>query len=93
MYLVSAEDKMITPDAQRAMPKRAGSKVVETKGNQAVCASQPEAVASLIEEAGVGSVPTGSRAAANPVIKGMSVFHCHLFNHEEKGMMARILFE
>src|ERR1700693_321950 len=30
---------------------------------------------------------------SNPVIKGMSVFHCHLLNHEDKGMMAEILFE
>jgi FtsP/CotA-like multicopper oxidase with cupredoxin domain len=29
----------------------------------------------------------------NPVIKGMSVFHCHLLNHEDKGMMAKILFD
>jgi FtsP/CotA-like multicopper oxidase with cupredoxin domain len=29
----------------------------------------------------------------NPVIRGMSVFHCHLLNHEDKGMMAKILFE
>ena len=29
----------------------------------------------------------------NPVIKGMSVFHCHLLDHEDKGMMAKILFE
>jgi FtsP/CotA-like multicopper oxidase with cupredoxin domain len=29
----------------------------------------------------------------NPVIKGMSVFHCHLLNHEDKGMMAKIRFE
>jgi len=28
-----------------------------------------------------------------PVIKGMSVFHCHLLNHEDKGMMAKILFK
>ena len=28
----------------------------------------------------------------NPVIKGMSWFHCHLLNHEDKGMMAKILF-
>jgi FtsP/CotA-like multicopper oxidase with cupredoxin domain len=26
-------------------------------------------------------------------IRGMSVFHCHLLNHEDKGMMAKILFE
>jgi suppressor of ftsI len=29
----------------------------------------------------------------NPLIKGMSLFHCHLLNHEDKGMMAKILFE
>ena len=29
----------------------------------------------------------------NPVIKGMSLFHCHLLNHEDKGMMAKVLFE
>jgi suppressor of ftsI len=28
----------------------------------------------------------------DPVIEGMSVFHCHLLNHEDKGMMAKILF-
>ena len=28
----------------------------------------------------------------DPVIRGMSVFHCHLLNHEDKGMMAKILF-
>jgi FtsP/CotA-like multicopper oxidase with cupredoxin domain len=26
------------------------------------------------------------------IIRGMSVFHCHLLNHEDKGMMAKILF-
>src|SRR6266704_4623393 len=25
----------------------------------------------------------------DPVIRGMSVFHCHLLNHEDKGMMAK----
>ncbi|MHB8215898.1 MAG: multicopper oxidase family protein [Candidatus Sulfotelmatobacter sp.] len=29
----------------------------------------------------------------DPVIKGMAVFHCHLLNHEDKGMMAKILFK
>ena len=29
----------------------------------------------------------------DPVIKGMSVFHCHLLNHEDKGMMAKILIK
>ena len=63
-YLVSTEDKMIPPDAQRAMSKRAGSKVVETKGSHAVYVSQAEVVASLIEEAAIGSVSTSKAAAA-----------------------------
>lgn len=50
-YLVVTEDKMIPPDAQRAMSKRAGSKVVEVKGSHAIYVSQPQAVAALIEEA------------------------------------------
>jgi pimeloyl-ACP methyl ester carboxylesterase len=50
-YLVSTEDKMIPPDAQRAMSKRAGSTVVEVKGSHSVYVSQPQAVASLIENA------------------------------------------
>ncbi len=29
----------------------------------------------------------------DPLIRGMSVFHCHLLSHEDKGMMAKILFE
>jgi len=37
-YLVSTDDKMIPPDAQRAMSKRAGSTVVEVKGSHAVYA-------------------------------------------------------
>lgn len=27
------------------------------------------------------------------IIKGMSLFHCHLLSHEDKGMMAKILFK
>jgi pimeloyl-ACP methyl ester carboxylesterase len=61
---VSTEDKMIPPRAQRAMSKRAGSKVVETKGSHAVYVSQPEAVAPLIEEAAIGSASTGKAAAS-----------------------------
>jgi len=53
-YLVSTEDRMIPPDAQRSMAKRAGSEVVEVKGSHAVYVSQPEAVADLIERAASG---------------------------------------
>jgi pimeloyl-ACP methyl ester carboxylesterase len=50
-YLVSTEDKMIPPDAQRAMSKRAGATVTEVKGSHAVYVSQPKAVATLIAKA------------------------------------------
>ena len=50
-YLVATDDKMIPPDAQRAMSKRAGSNTVEVKGSHAVYVSQPEAVADLIARA------------------------------------------
>jgi hypothetical protein len=49
--LVSTDDKMIPPDAQRAMSKRAGSTVVEAKGSHSIYVSQPRAVAALIEQA------------------------------------------
>jgi suppressor of ftsI len=29
----------------------------------------------------------------DPIIRGLSVFHCHLLSHEDKGMMAKIRFE
>ena len=50
-HLVSTEDRMIPPDAQRAMAKRAGSTVVEVRGSHAVYMSQPQAVADLIAKA------------------------------------------
>ncbi len=50
-YLVATSDRMIPPDAQRAMSKRAGATVVEVKGSHAVYVSQPREVAHLIEQA------------------------------------------
>jgi pimeloyl-ACP methyl ester carboxylesterase len=50
-YLVATNDKMIPPDAQRAMSKRTGATVVEVKGSHAVYVSQPREVAHLIEQA------------------------------------------
>jgi hypothetical protein len=43
------------------MSKRAGSTVVEAKGSHAIYVSQPEAVASLIEQA-ANSVTTSAAA-------------------------------
>jgi pimeloyl-ACP methyl ester carboxylesterase len=50
-YLIATDDKMIPPDAQRAMSKRAGSTVVEVKGSHAIYVSQPGPVAALVEQA------------------------------------------
>jgi pimeloyl-ACP methyl ester carboxylesterase len=50
-YLVTTEDRMIPPPAQRAMSERAGSTVVEAVGSHAIYVSQPAAVADLIRSA------------------------------------------
>ena len=50
-YLLTTGDKMIPPDAQRAMSKRAGSTVTEVNGSHAIYVSQPGAVARVIEQA------------------------------------------
>ena len=56
LYLVATDDRMIPPDAQRAMAKRARATVVETKGSHAVYVSQAQAVTSLIEQAVTASI-------------------------------------
>lgn len=50
-YLITTDDKMIPPDAQRAMAKRAASTTVEVMGSHAIYVSQPRAVAGIIEQA------------------------------------------
>jgi len=50
-YLVATDDKMIPPDAQRAMSKRAVARTSEARGSHAVYVSNPEAVANLIRAA------------------------------------------
>jgi pimeloyl-ACP methyl ester carboxylesterase len=50
-YLVTTEDRMIPPPAQRFMATRAGSTVVEVAGSHAIYISQPQAVAALIKQA------------------------------------------
>ena len=49
--LVSTEDRMIPPAAQRFMSQRAGATVVEAGGSHAIYVSQPVAVAHLIARA------------------------------------------
>jgi pimeloyl-ACP methyl ester carboxylesterase len=60
-YLLTTEDKMIPPDAQRQMAKRAGATIVEVKGSHAIYVSQPQAVATLIEKAAKAARPVLAR--------------------------------
>jgi pimeloyl-ACP methyl ester carboxylesterase len=54
-YLVTTEDRMIPPPAQRTMSERAGSTVVEAAGSHSIYVSQPATVAALIEQAASGA--------------------------------------
>lgn len=55
-YLVTTQDRMIPPDAQRLMAKRANATVVEVDGSHAVYVSRPDSVADIIDTAvkGIG---------------------------------------
>lgn len=53
-YLLTTQDRMIPPPAQRAMSQRAGATVTEVAASHSVYVSQPAAVASLIEQAAAG---------------------------------------
>ena len=50
-YLVSTEDRMIPPDAQRFMANRAGATQDEVAASHSIYVSQPEPVAAIIETA------------------------------------------
>ena len=50
-YLLTTDDKMIPPAAQRAMSERTGSTVVEVAASHSVYVSQPAVAAALIHEA------------------------------------------
>ena len=58
-YLVTTDDRMIPPPAQRAMSQRAGSTVVEVAGSHAIYVSQPQAVVALIEQASAAVASSG----------------------------------
>ena len=73
-YLITTEDKMIPPDAQRAMSKRAGSTVVEVKNSHSVYVSHPQAVAHLIEQA--ATVPWWQPKRAQRMLRRLG-FKCH----------------
>jgi pimeloyl-ACP methyl ester carboxylesterase len=50
-YLVTTEDRMIPPDAQRIMARRAKARITETQGSHAIYVSRPDVVAALIKSA------------------------------------------
>jgi pimeloyl-ACP methyl ester carboxylesterase len=54
-YLVTADDRMIPPPAQRHMASRAGATVIETAGSHAIYVSNPQVVADVIEKATHGA--------------------------------------
>ena len=54
-YLLTTEDRMIPPPAQREMSERAGATVEEAVASHSVYVSQPTAVAGLIEKAAAAS--------------------------------------
>jgi pimeloyl-ACP methyl ester carboxylesterase len=50
-YLVSTDDRMIPPPAQRAMAQRAGATLTEAAGSHSIYVSQPAVVADVIAQA------------------------------------------
>jgi pimeloyl-ACP methyl ester carboxylesterase len=64
-YLLTTEDRMLPPDAQRLMSKRAGATVVEVKSSHAVYVSHPQVVAHIIEEAARGALVAAKEGATS----------------------------
>lgn len=56
-YLVTTEDRMIPPGAQRAMAGRAGATIAEVAASHSVYVSQPEAVVRLVVAAARAAHP------------------------------------
>jgi pimeloyl-ACP methyl ester carboxylesterase len=54
-YMVTTEDRMIPPTAQRAMSQRIGATVTEVAASHSVYVSQPALVANLIKQAAQGA--------------------------------------
>ena len=62
-YLLTTEDLMIPPDAQRTMSERIGATVVEVDASHSVYVSQPAAVADLIKQAAAATAKEGAAVA------------------------------
>ena len=61
-YLVSTDDRMIPPPAQRTMSARTGATVVEEAGSHSIYVSRPRATAELIKQAARALVETPATA-------------------------------
>ena len=59
-YLLTTEDRMIPPPAQRFMSQRAGSTLVEVVGSHAIYVSKPNEVAAFIKQAAQGAAAAAS---------------------------------
>jgi pimeloyl-ACP methyl ester carboxylesterase len=59
-YLLTTQDRMIPPPAQRTMADRIGANVTEVAASHSVYVSQPEAVATLIAQAAAGYATAAS---------------------------------
>lgn len=55
-YLLTTQDQMIPPDAQRTMSERIGANVVEAEASHSVYVSQPAGVADLIKQAAAATI-------------------------------------
>jgi pimeloyl-ACP methyl ester carboxylesterase len=60
-YLVATDDRMIPPNAQRLMAKRAGADAAETAGSHALYVSRPAPVAALIKKAATSLAAVSSK--------------------------------
>jgi pimeloyl-ACP methyl ester carboxylesterase len=56
-YLLSRDDRMIPPPAQRSMSERIGATVTDAAGSHSIYVSQPNATAELIKQAARQTVP------------------------------------
>jgi pimeloyl-ACP methyl ester carboxylesterase len=58
-YMITTEDRMIPPVAQRGMSQRTGATIVEVEASHSVYVSQPRATADLIKRAAQGAASQG----------------------------------
>ena len=63
-YLVTTDDQMVPPDAQRFFAKRMGATVTSLAGSHASMVSHPDAVADFIVKAAEGAMLSGAMVGA-----------------------------